>query len=456
MPRPETRSISLTFSRSYRTTPSIAVMSTPASSHAAVIASAARSASVRSTSNPYAVWPMPTTAVRSRNLGCTGDIVPLPSLHVRGRAVVASTLAAVAAAAVVASPAARGSAGLDPNPALRSSQGCLDAGVRSAAIPWQRLRNPILSYRSSALRDEAVRFHGGRWHVLFTDVVGDPARFRLGGATSRNLRTWSAKRARPTQPHALETASPDITRRSDGTYVVTYQARPGDPSPTGQNKIWYRLSSDLVHWGSPHRLIPHLHSKARDRLIDAALAWTQHGLFLGYKYNAPGAAQHFEIAWSPSGSLDGPWRYVGRPNISVYNDTVENYEFLEIDGVWSLLATSNTLDRPEFFQLRGNPARPMGWLDWSPARELEIPLESWNRAVGIPGGTFDEANSAYLCDARAVDGWFYLFYIGSTELRSFSGWGHTKLGVARSKDLVVWEVPCPASQVSTFAGCQPS
>ena len=69
------------------------------------------------------------------------------------------------------------------------------------------------------------------------------------------------------------------------------------------------------------------------------------------------------------------------------------------------------------------------------------------------GVTFDQENSAYLCDARRLDGYFYLLYIGATELATYGGFGHTELGIARSKDLVVWSVPCGPGAVSTPAGC---
>ena len=36
---------------------------------------------------------------------------------------------------------------------------------------------------------------------------------------------------------------------------------------------------------------------------------------------------------------------------------------------------------------------------------------------------------------------FYLLYVGANELRTYGGWGHTSLGIARSTDLVTWEVP---------------
>lgn len=337
---------------------------------------------------------------------------------------------------------------------LAGSQSCLDGpGQAVGPIAWSRLRNPILSYDNSGVRDIAIRWRNGAWHLFFTSVVGNGPDWRVASANATDLSSWTDPLVWPAQPGTQGLASPDVTRRPDGTYVVTYQSDPGEASPPGQDKLYYRTSTDLSSWSPPRRLMPSIHPAPSDRLIDAALAWTAHGLFLGYKYGTPDGHQHFEMAWSPSSSLAGPWRYLGRPNITVYGDTIENYQFLSIDGVWNLLATSNMFDRPWLFSLTGDPSDPQAWLQWSPGRELEVPAESWNRAPGVPGVNFELANSAYLCDARRVDGHFYLLYVGANELQSYGGWGHTRLGIARSTDLTRWEVPCPPGQVSTPAGC---
>ncbi|MFL6239354.1 MAG: hypothetical protein ACJ735_07710 [Actinomycetes bacterium] len=366
----------------------------------------------------------------------------------------AAALLAIVSAACASQPAhARNTKGI--NHSLPYSQSCLGSPTESGSvtIPWQQLRNPILSHRGSAVRDIGVRARHGAWQVFYTSAVGTAPTWRIGSASSPTLQHWSVESSWPPQSGVAGVASPDITQRPDGTYVVTYESNPRETAPAGEDKIYYRTSTDLATWSAPRRLMPGLHSSPSDRVIDPALAWTHRGLFLGYKYNPRGGSQHFEIAWSPSGSLDGPWVYVGRPDIKVFNDTIENYEFLEIDGMWHVLGTSNKLDRPWLFVLKGDPAKPSGWLNWSPGRELEIPLEQWNRAPGVPGVTFDQANSAYLCDARRVDGYFYLFYIGSKELKKFGGWGHTVMGVARSKNFVTWQVPCGPGKVSTPTGC---
>ncbi len=227
----------------------------------------------------------------------------------------------------------------------------------------------------------------------------------------------------------------------DGTSVATYQSNPGDVG--GAAKLSYRTSTDLQHWSEPKPLARSLHPAAGDRMIDGALAYAAGGLILGYKYGLADGDQKqaFEIAFSPSGSLDGPWTFVGRPAISVFGDTLENYEFLQIDGRWHLVATTNVLDRPYFATLAGSPDSPQGWLHWSDGRVLDIPEEAWNHGAGVSSVTHEVANAIYLCDARALDGHFYAFYAGSDELTAFDGWGHAKIGVARSTDLVHWEVP---------------
>jgi hypothetical protein len=170
-------------------------------------------------------------------------------------------------------------------------------------------------------------------------------------------------------------------------------------------------------------------------MIDAALAHTPDGIFLGYKLG-----QTFEVATSPSGSLDGPWEVVGQPRLAE-TPLLENYQFLVVDGRWHLLGTAVPLHRPVLFRLTGDPAEPRAWLDWELVGELDVPVEDWNSGPAEPGIGHERANSAYLCDARTVDGWWYLLYAGSTELARFDGRGHSSLGIARSRDLRAWEVP---------------
>jgi hypothetical protein len=309
---------------------------------------------------------------------------------------------------------------------------CIVGPPPARGIDWSALRNPVLSYRTHGVKDQALQWSGGAWHMLFSDMTATRAaphvRFDVAVASSPDLVHWSAP-----QVIATDAASPDIVRDPAGRFVVTYQTQ------TADSQLEYRISTDgsLSHWSDAHALGPGL----APRMIDAALAFTGHGVILGYK--AGTTTQHFEVAWSPS--LGSPFHLVGSPDISVYNDTVENDEFVTVDGAWHLVATSNTLDQPFIFTLGpGDPTVPTTWLSWSAGRQLQIPdqpfnLEQGQAGRGLSSVNFEHANSAFLCVGPG--GQDYLTYAASTELTQFGGWGHARIGLARSRDLTTWAVP---------------
>jgi hypothetical protein len=104
------------------------------------------------------------------------------------------------------------------------------------------------------------------------------------------------------------------------------------------------------------------------------------------------------------------------------------------------VATSNTLDQPFIFTLAaGDPATPSSWLHWSTGRELQIPSQPFNSGPGISSVGYEHANSAFLCVGPGGED--YLTYAASTELTRFGGWGHARIGLARSTDLTTWQVP---------------
>ena len=309
----------------------------------------------------------------------------------------------------------------------------------SPPIAWSRLRNPILRSPDRALKDPAIVWGAGRWQALFSSV--DPAgRWRIGTATSSDLARWSTPGELPHDPAVEGEASPDVGPRPDGSFVVTYQSFVHDANG-GQAKLYYRTTTDFRTYTPPRPLGRELHPGSPDRMIDAALAWTPAGLLLGYKFGPPDGVQAFEIARSTTGSLDGPWQLIGRPDISVFADTIENYQFLHLGNGWQLLATSNRFDRPFLFTLAGDPSTAAGWLHWSPGRELRIPQERWNPGRGTTGVTYEHANGAFLIDRQPVADRYYLVYADASEVTRFGGAGHDQLGVARSTDTVHWSVP---------------
>jgi hypothetical protein len=134
------------------------------------------------------------------------------------------------------------------------------------------------------VKDQALQWSGGRWHMLFSDMTQTKAaphvKFDVAIAHGADLRHWSAPKV-----IATDAASPDIVRDPAGDFVVSYQ------TPKG---LEYRLSTgaSLQNWSSPH---PLGHGLAH-RMIDAALAFTGHGVILGFK--AGTTTQHDPTSWS--------------------------------------------------------------------------------------------------------------------------------------------------------------
>jgi hypothetical protein len=321
-------------------------------------------------------------------------------------------------------------------------------GSSRPTVAWSHLRNPVFSEPSAGVKDQAIVWADGMWHLLFSYVTDDPSlvggvRWDVAAATSPDLSHWSPVRPWPRQPGVSGVASPDIVRDPGGGYVVTYQSDPGASPPSSDRaRLFYRTSNDLQHWSAPHPLAQGLAPSPADRMIDGALVFTGHQLLVGFKYSSPTQPDVFEIARSTTGRLQGPWRLVGRPDIFVNGGTVENFEFVVVARRWRLMATSDNLDQPWLFTLASGPDDAGSWLHWVDGHPLVVPAEPFNTGSGISSIGFERANSAYLCATGVSLGReVYLLYAGSSELTRFGGWGHAAIGVARSRDLQNWQVP---------------
>jgi hypothetical protein len=309
---------------------------------------------------------------------------------------------------------------------------CIVGPAPTGGIDWSQLRNPILSYVNHGVKDQALQWSGGEWHMLFSELTATSTaphvQWDVAVAHSHDLVHWTSP-----QVIARGAASPDIVRDPTGRFVVTYQTMTGAEAT---DQLEYRIagSGTLNRWSAAHALGPGLAS----RMIDAALAFTGHGVILGFKAGSTGGTQHFEIAWAPS--LRSAFHLVGQPTITIFNDTIENYEFLTVGGSWHLIATSNVLDQPYVFTIgAGDPNVPTTWLTWSVGRQLQIPNQLFDTGKGITSVGFEHANSAFLCVGPGGED--YLTYAASTELTAYGGWGHARIGLARSNDLVTWQVP---------------
>lgn len=373
-------------------------------------------------------------------------------------------LAAIAAPVALVHPV-EGAGHQDASDAVGGSNRCVErAELGDATVAWDRMKNPILSYPDAAVKDMSVRLADGRWRILFSYARGPEGRFDMGSVSSHDLVSFS----RPQVVPAL--ASPEITRDPDGTWLIAAQQY--DQPKLAKLRIL--TTRDFETFSDRRPLAPELAPDADDpkqRVIDAALAHADAGLFLAYKQGDL-VEQSPRIAHSPSGSPEGPWTVLGQPDVGLF----ENYQFFVLDGTWHMLGTTvpdveelvehlelleqgmtgsenPPTHRPVLYRLAGDPDVPANWLRWEKVGEIEIPEERWNTFTG--DGDYERSNSAHLCDARPLDGYFYLFYAGSTEVEAFGGTGHAKLGIARSKDLRTWELP-PGEKAPTAAPTTPA
>jgi hypothetical protein len=295
-----------------------------------------------------------------------------------------------------------------------------------AETGWAAVRNPVLAYPDVAIKDAFMVQHEGRFHLGYSEASADPFRFRLGFASTADLREFT-RGTTLDQEDTGGLASPDVTRAPDGRFVMTYNSHTRDVG-TAASKLYYRTSSDLQTWSAATRIHVEGADADADRLIDAAMFFAPSDGFLFFKLDQKAYVAH-------ASSLDGPWKLLG----PLKPANLENYQPLRIDGRMHLLGTTiPLLHRPALHRLDGDENDPASWQTWTLVRELEIPEQSWNSGDPFQ---YERANAGYLVDARASDGFFYLLYAGSTDIASFNGRGHAKLGLARSTDLVHWEPP---------------
>jgi hypothetical protein len=89
--------------------------------------------------------------------------------------------------------------------------------------------------------------------------------------------------------------------------------------------------------------------------------------------------------------------------------------------------------RGMLYSISGDGSKDEDWLEWIDGYELDIPKEDFN--------SDHVANAPFIADWREHDGYFYCIYAGRSENKSYLGRGDNKIALARSKDLVQWEVP---------------
>lgn len=293
-----------------------------------------------------------------------------------------------------------------------------------AFIPWENLKNPVYQHENWSVKDATMVYHepSGHFYLFFSAFFESQGRIRshISGVKTKDFINFS-------EPlfvwHGEEIgykgfAAPEVTFL-DGKYIMTYNSW-GDR--IGKfNQLFYAVSTDLENWDKHRPLARNITRNAR--VIDVALTKIEEKYVINYKIGYLMQRSRMAVA----DSIDGPWKIVGRP----FRDWMENGQFIEIDGNLHMMMTADKSHTPHLTRWLNTGKKPL--LSWEPLRRIEIPLEGFN--------THDRANAGHLKDWRKYDGYFYLLYAGTTESESYIGRGDNRLGLARSKDLINWEIP---------------
>ena len=285
-------------------------------------------------------------------------------------------------------------------------------------INWQRVTLPLFTYAEFSLKDPALVFADG-WFHLVCSVFADDNTCRLGSWRSRNLATWEGPEWLWGEG-ASGYCSPDIIQCND-QYIMTFQSWDAIHPRQSRNQLFYASSADAVNWTAPRPLAANLTTDLR--AIDPALAYDDGHWRLLYK-----AAQEPRLATAPA--LDGPWTALPAPAFG----WAENGQFVRIDNCWHLLATITDHQQAlaALSGLAGDGQGVQDWSQWGPWKECRTPLRSgFNSAL--------PANASALWDGREFDGyWYRVFCAADIPPRGNRDY---QLGIARSRDLVTWELP---------------
>ena len=319
----------------------------------------------------------------------------------------------------------------------------LATNAREPFIAWEKIQNPVYAIDDWSVKDATMIYQEetGDFYLFFSAFffVGERVNSHVVGVKTKDwinfsdpLFIWEGEEL---GYHGL--CSPEIHYYND-KYILTYNGW-GDKSGK-VNQLYYAVSDNLEEW-EKHKPLGREVTKDY-RAIDAAIAFQNETYYLYYKESRPfGHLRRVDLTRVAFATdLDGPWSFVynGYNRFSYRDGTQsnlihENYQLLKIDDTWHMQVTGYWPHEPYLYRIGGDANHKAWWTVWEDGIQQKIQEEAFN--------TDHRANAAHLQDWRKYDGYFYLLYAGNTENESFWTRGHNKLGLARSKDLINWEVP---------------
>ena len=138
---------------------------------------------------------------------------------------------------------------------------------------------------------------------------------------------------------------------------------------------------------------------------------------------SPRAREINSEAWERVGELNGGW--------------AENFQLWRFNGTEYLVGTGDVGSSKSHAgfvaPMLGDGSNATQWIEWGARRELAIPQQDWT--------PFAADNAVFLADWTRRDGYVYAIYCGMRREGGGKGNGFNSIGIARSRDTLVWEVP---------------
>lgn len=306
-------------------------------------------------------------------------------------------------------------------------------------IDWGTLRNPVVAWDDRRIKDQVMAFHDGHFWVIGSIAFEDGERREATVPTYVRSEDWQSWEEIPVPEGGF--GSPDLTLHDDVWHVVFQHP---DPLVPENRRLFWTTTPDLLTW-TPRVEIASNVLEERS-IIDGALARKNGRTHLLLKWRTEDLPW---IAITADDDLTAPWPVDGRlvaGTEQAFHGFAENGQFIDVDGRIRMLATARD---PEGFRCgsvytcshepflydfaSGDGSKAEDWSHWRHKTQLRVPYEEWNPVM--------HANTGFLADWRAHDGFFYLSYSGSLDHESFAGRGHGKIGLARSRDLMHWRLP---------------
>lgn len=308
---------------------------------------------------------------------------------------------------------------------------------------WDDLKNPVFARDGWSVKDACMACKDGTFHLFFSAFYRERWRERshVVGVITHDFRKFSEPvlHLDGREDKWTGMCSPNISIMNE-RYYLTFNSWGDRHRNRRKNQLFCMESDDMISWTEPYQVAGNITEGFR--AIDLAVTRANGKFYAIWKEDYPDEGRMVRKPLIASGpALDGNLELLdghGKPTFTMADGKrstkiQENFEFLEVDGRWYLLSLDYRPHVPVLYEMDGAGSNDADWLNWVNGRELEIEVQSFN--------TNHAANAPFIADWREHDGYFYMIYAGRTEGISHKGRGNNKLGLARSKDLMEWEVP---------------